>query len=349
MIYLNAGNLWTDEYLSKVIELNKLHKDDGIKVSSLFGSISKMTPTARAFDRIPMLAQDDFGDYVEKAQANDIAIRYTLNASCIGSMQEFKKEWDSTLKSSVQRIHDVGVSEWTITSPLLCMLVHDMFPDDFIEISTINEVSTPTEAIRWKKLGADGICASIMINRNPDAIMALVGTSLAISLLANEACLFRCPLRSECYNLSSHDSLRGESFFSYYPFRYCNALRIDHPIEWIKSRMIAPQWMADYQHYFGIKHFKIAYRTHPYEVAVPILESYMNQRSEGNFLDLWPTIRRLGNTAEPAESTYISMEELDKLNIPKLVSEDKFRCDERQCGVNCKVCDYIYSKSVRKA
>lgn len=343
MIYLNAGNLWTSEYLDKVIELNKLHKDDDIKVSSLFGSISRMTPTARSFDRIPMLGRDDFEEYVSKAQANDISIRYTLNASCLGSIQSFASEWKDNLKEAVTRIHDAGVSQWTVTSPLLCKLVHEMFPSDFIEVSTIDEVSTPNQALRWEDLGARGICASIMINRDPDAIMALKRTGMEISLLANEACLFRCPMRTECYNLSSHDSLRGEKYFGYYPFSYCNNLRISDPVEWVKSRMIAPQWMKMYHDEIGIEHFKIAYRTHPYEVAVPILELYMNKYHGGNFLDLWPTIRNLGHTDEPAEMTFISAVELDK-HIPNLIFGRNFKCNDNACGDDCRLCDAIYAK-----
>jgi len=271
MILLNAGNLWTDEYLDKVIELNNQHSD--IKVASLFGSISKLTPTARSADRIPYRDWAFVDRYIDRAQQNDIAIRYTLNQSCIGSIQDFKESWDAKLKDDLTELHNMGVHEWIITSPLLMQLMRNMFPDDFLEVSTIAEVSTAEEAQRWLDLGANGVNISTSINRDFLKMREIADTDIKVSILANEACLFRCPWRRECYNLSSHDSLRSEELFGFYPFRQCNEVRLAHPEEWIKSRMVLPQWMKVYQDKLAVSWFKVAYRTHPYEVAIPMLEA----------------------------------------------------------------------------
>ncbi|GAH47887.1 unnamed protein product, partial [marine sediment metagenome] len=244
-ILLNAGNIWTDEYLDKVIELNEQHSD--IKVASLFGSISKLTPTARSSDRIPYRDWGFMDRYIDRAQKNDIAIRYTLNQSCIGSIQDFKESWDAKLKEDLVELHNMGVHEWIITSPLLMQLMRSMFPSDFLEVSTIAEVATAEEACRWMSLGANGVNISGSINRDFLKMKEIADTGIVVSILANEACLFRCPWRRECYNLSSHDSLRSEELFGFYPFRNCNEVRLAHPEEWIKSRMVLPQHMKTYQ------------------------------------------------------------------------------------------------------
>ncbi len=341
-ILLNVGNLWTDEYLDKVIELNSQHTD--IKVASMFGSISKLTPTARSADRIPYRNWVFMDRYIAKAQENHIAIRYTLNQSCIGSIQEFRKNWDAKLKGDLIELHNMGVHEWIVTSPLLMELLGELFPRDILEVSTVAEVSTSEEARRWLELGATGVNLSGSINRNFPRIKEIVDTGIVVSILANEACLFRCPWRRECYNLSSHDSLRSEELFGFYPFRNCNEVRLKHPDEWIKARLVLPQWMKFYQGKLSVSWFKIAYRTHPYEVAIPILEAYMDQEFNGNLCDLWPTISHLGNTPEPRELTYISCEKLDKESALGCFIAFGRDCDSKNC-TECGYCHLLYEKT----
>jgi len=342
MIYLNVGNLWTHSYLDKVIELNEQHKDGGIQVKSLFGSIANITPTARSFDRIPYRDWSFVEEYVGKAKGNSINCRYTLNQSCIGSIQEFNDYFNSSQKSTLRRLHDIGIAEWIITSPLLVETLRNMFPDDFIEVSTIAEVSTVEEAKRWEAIGANGVNVSTSINRDFKKLQD-IGGILETSILCNEACLYRCPWRRECYNLSSHDSRRGEELFGFYPFRKCNEVRLAHPEEWLASRLVLPQWLPLYSDRAGIEWFKVAYRTHPEEVAIPMLEVYMNMYFGGNLCALWPTISRLGNTPEPKDITFISAEKLDKLGfINKWFERDN--CSNFICGVNCHYCQAMYER-----
>lgn len=341
MIYLNAGNLWSDDYLDQVIMLNDLFKST-VQVKSLFGSIAGLTPTARAVDRLPYRDWAFIDRYVDRAQKNGIAIRYTLNQSCIGSTQDFKADWNGKLWADVTELHNVGVHEWTVTSPLIMELLREMFPSDFLEVSTIAEVANAEEASRWLKLGADGVNISTSINRDFLAIRSIVETGIKVSILANEACLYRCPWRRECYNLSSHNSQRSEDLFGFYPFRRCNEVRIAHPDEWIKSRLVLPQWMKFYQEHIKVNWFKVAYRTHPIEVAMPMLRAYMKEHFIGNLLELWPTISPLGDTIEPRDLTFISCRRLDEVGFIQDFIELGAHCSEHICGDTCKYCEHVY-------
>ncbi len=337
MIKLNVGNVWTDEFLDKVIALNKEHENDCIRISSLYGSIRGLTPTARSNDRLPGIQSPS--QYIQRAQENDINIRYTLNPSCIGSLQDFRTYWDKELREVLYELHDAGIHEWTVASPLLVELIKNMFPDDFVEVSTIAEVSNVSQAMLWKELGADGVNASIMVNRDLQVIHDIVDTRLEVSLLANEACLYNCPWRRECYNLSSHNSHRSGFLFGHYPFDRCQAQRLEYPEKWVSARMILPQWMMYYQKATGVNWFKITGRTHPYEVIVPIIETYMNQYHGGNLLELWPTISALGNSEEPMDRTFISCVKLDSFDfIRKAV---QVNCQETTCS-DCGLCRKAY-------
>lgn len=344
IIELNAGNLWTDEYLDKVIELNSSHEH--VKVRSLFGSITQLTPTARAFDRLPYRDWAFLDRYIDRCNKHGIAVRYTLNHSCVGAIQDFKRDWEAKLRADVKELHNIGVHEWTITSPLILMQVRDMFPDDFIEVSTIAELASPNDALLWMSIGADAVCISTSINRDFTAIKSIASTGMRVSVLANEACLYRCPYRRECYNLSSHNSQRSEELFGFYPFSACNNWRMEFPVEWTKARLVLPQWMRLYQEKTGVSNFKVAYRTHPYEVAVPMLELYMNELHTGNLLDLWPTISRLGNTSEPKDMLNISCERLDENKfIEHFVSQGQ-HCVRKQCGIDCMYCLDMLEKTI---
>ena len=114
--------------------------------------------------------------------------------------------------------------------------------------------------------------------------------------------------------------------------------------EWIKARVLLPQWLKTYQSISKVNWFKIAFRTHPYETAIPILELYMNQYHGGNYLDLWPTIKRLGDTDEPADVQYISCEKLDELGFLEHFIKEGERCNHRECGVTCFYCDEVIKK-----
>lgn len=348
MINLNAGNLWTDEYLSKVIELNDQHKDDGIRVSSIFGSIAKLTPTARSSDRLPYMEWSHMDKFVDRAKKNNIKIRYTLNASCLGSMQDFTHVWKNKLAADIKELHQIGIDEWTITSPLLMMTMKEMFPQDFFEVSTIAEIDTPLDVRRWQECGALGVNLSTNINRDFTAIRDIVSTGTEVSILANEACLYHCAYRRDCYNLSSHDSRRGEDLFDFYPFRYCNEVRMADTSEWLKAKMVLPQWMSIYNQQLGINWFKVAFRTHPFEVAIPILEAYMNQYYGGNYLSLWPTIKKLGDTAEPADNQYISCSGLDDVGYFEHISQGLIKCNGNSCAKGCTYCQFTIDRTQGK-
>lgn len=344
MIYLNAGNLWTDEYLDNVIMLNDTHEN--VKVRALFGSIALLTPTARAANRIPYLGWDEIEEYVKRAQDSGIAIRYTLNQSCVGSIQDFKRDWDETYRDRVLRLHNIGVYQWTVTSPLLVELLREMFSGDFIEVSTIAEVASAEDARRWLDLGVDGFNLSTSINRDFRILRDMYELPKSVStILANEACLWRCPWRRECYNLSSHNSDRSEELFAHYPFSRCTEVRLADPAEWIRSRLVLPQWMKFYQEHTGINWFKIAFRTHPIEVALPILKAYMDEQWGGNLLFLWPTIAQLGHTKEPKDITNISAKTLDDMGVLDYFIHSGSHCKELSCDA-CGYCDKIYKAAV---
>lgn len=348
-ISLNVGNCWDWDFLDKLIGLNTTFgSETNIKVTSLYGSLPWVSPSARSADRLPEFpyGKDRRGDlrsYIRYSQGNGMIIRYTLNQSCLGPMQEFENYWKE-LKRGIELLAEMDVHQYTITSPLLMELVKEIYKSSvYLEISTICEVDNTEKLDRWRKIGATGLCLKLDANRDPQILGSVAGYcrahNMGLDLLANEFCLFGCPWRAECYNLSSHNSIRGP--YGFYPFRRCQTVRLEDPSEWIKARFILPQWMRTYESRYGINEFKITGRTHPPEVVLPIVEKYVKGEATGNLLSLWPTISKLGRTEEPQERTYIDIyaiqDELTTVYGPLLSSA----CSRTVCD-GCGHCKQIY-------
>ncbi len=347
-IKLNIGNIWERRFLNDVIALNKQY-EGRIRVASMFGSVRELTPTARSMDRLPIIGWDQVKDIVSTARENNINIRYTLNQACLGSMQDFKLLWDNNLKEAIEKLHNIGVNEWTVTSPLLMKELRTMFPSDMIEVSTIAEIVSPQDIVRFMQFGANAIDLSTSINRDfvlLNYINQEAGLhDVTVELLANEACLFRCPLRRDCYNFSSHNSIRGADYFNSYPFGWCSEIRNASPVEWLKARMILPQWMRIYQNRLGIDFFKLAFRTHPYEVAIKSLKIYMSEQFDGNYTDLWPTISKLASSPDNKE-LFISCKKLDEVHFLDYFLENGHECGLQSCFSDCRYCDSVLEKVI---
>jgi len=347
MIRLKAGNLWKHEFLNRVIELNRMYEDKDVQITSLYGSLHNFTASARCDSRVPSYDIDYVRDYVRKAKKNNINIRWTLNESCIGSMQDFESCVWPEYYNTIRTLWDIGIHEYTVASPLLATLLNSILPspaDRFIEISTIAEVSSVAELDRWLDLGVNGVNVSIMINRDLTTLYDIFKYSnrhnIEVTLLANEACLWKCPYRRECYNLSSHNSDIGP--FRNYPFNRCNVERIVNPSEWIKARMILPQWMKRYESDIGIHNFKVTGRTSSMDIIIPILVAYMEGDYKGNLLDLWPTIAPIADTIEPKDSAFISCKALDEMYLYEHFISSGYLCASKDCEV-CGYCEAVYN------
>jgi len=340
-IELNVGNLWTTEFLNYIIDANKRYAPS-TAVTSLYGSIPKYTASARSADRLPDRDDEFLEDYIQRARENNIHIRWTLNQSCLGSSNEFYDHWYKHMRPIVLKLTSMGVDQWTIASPLIMELMRDLLPEALLEVSTIAEVNSVLELDRWVSIGANGVNLSIMANRDFKLLENIAdfcySKNIDITLLANEFCLYKCPWRTECYNLSSHNSQRSGELFDYYPFSRCNNVRLRNPVEWVRARFILPQWMGEYSCCVGINKFKITGRTASFSAVQPIIEAYMKQEYKGNLLGLWPTISPLGNTAEPADSIYIDVETFDKYRFLEHFMIDYLSCSVQDCS-GCRICE----------
>jgi len=337
MIYLMCGCNFDPDLLDGYKELNEKYED--VKIIEVFGSMrNDPIGCSREEDRLPVVDYNSFARFCSKARDLDIKINYTINKSCVGSVEDFKKDEKNYL-AFLEFLGNNGISRVTVTHPLLMELVATN-TDFSIEASTICHTYSVNQVKYYSDLGVDKICMNLMKNRditflrNYNTVCSLHGITL--ELMANEACLFGCPYRFCHYNQQSH-TIENKKFYDNYPIGRCTKIHVTERVEWLKARLIRPEDMKRYAS-IGINHFKITGRTHVTESQLRIAEYYMKQRLNGNFLDLFPQFYNIYKSKEEQKKApfFIDNRDLDNF-LDHWFDNMDFVCSDH-CELNCYYC-----------
>ena len=96
----------------------------------------------------------------------NINFNYLLNGACTENLEQ-DKVWRQKFKEFILYLKSVGVNAFTITNPLILILVKKIYPEAICRVSTFSCVNTLEKAKYWESMGADIICADfVSINRN---------------------------------------------------------------------------------------------------------------------------------------------------------------------------------------
>lgn len=342
-VLLNVGATWETDQLDRINQLNQETQDT--KVVEVYGSLGGWA-TARSQDRIPPWNIQVFNDYLEKAKEYGIDLKWTMNFSCLGKIDDF--DWRS-YKFLIKQLKKRGVHKYIVAVPLLIGLIKEEDPDALIEISTINRVTSVKEIAELCKMGASSFCWDVMMNRDFDFLSMAADTvnkyGAEVELIVNEFCTFMCPHRNICYNLSSHSS--GRKVFNGYPFKNCIELREREPWQWVAARFILPSDLVAYQDKVGINRFKITGRTHSTDELMRVLGYYMRREDPENLLDLWHHINILvGDSVSPPSQLFISTGALRERNFLSRFTRAGTRCNLFECGRDCVYCSNAYEKAI---
>jgi collagenase-like PrtC family protease len=288
MINLMVGCNFDDKLLDGYITLNKIHDD--VKIVEMFGSMrDDPIGCSREEDRLPEIDIVQLAKFVERGNENNIITNYTLNRSCIGSVEDFHENFESNFLKFIKFLEHIGVGRLTVTHPLLMEIISSeiVIP---MEVSTIAHTYSINQIKYFKDFGADKICMNLMKNRDINFLKNYAAKckelNITLELMANEACLFGCPYRYSHYNQQSHTK-KLKKYHKNYPIGRCTVLHTTKKVEWLKARLIRPEDMKRYVD-IGINNFKVTGRTHITDSQLRIVQYYMGQKLDGNFLDLFP-------------------------------------------------------------
>jgi len=286
---------------SKFKELNEKYSE--VQVHEVYGSIRKIKifGSARPDFRVPDVSLESFEQSVKDYNEAGILVNYTDNTPIVD-----KAKIDiEHVKETLAYLKRIGIGRLTVAHPLSMEIIAE-YSDIPVEISTIYRANTPYQLRELKRRNPNinKVCLDVALNRNFESLALLKkeGDALGIEteLLANEYCITDCADRVQCYNEHAQCKTdKDASKFKRYPMGICTQIRnIGNPVEWTRSRFIAPQSMAYYNEVHGIKKFKVTGRTHPTPYILWIVETYLSQKFEGNLLELWADVKNIARVAK---------------------------------------------------
>lgn len=270
--------------IDKYYELNNKYSTS--KVYETYGEcmIDGMG-SGRARDMVPRINLKGLEEYIKYSQNKNIGFNYTLNATCLGN-KELTEEGAKEIYRMLKDLYEAGVSTITVAIPPLIELIK-MSPYPFeIKVSTLSQISNANKAMAYKKMGVDRIVLDECMNRdfaNIRRIREVFGEKceLIVNVICHKNCIYRPFHQNQC----SHDNSEEKRSSTYYSHR-CMQKRLEEYGNLLRIGWIRPEDLHLYSS-MGIEYFKIQGR-HTVLKGDPVrmVECYMQERYEGNLLDL---------------------------------------------------------------
>ena len=347
------------DLIDKIDELNQKSKN---KITEFYGSVEATSMfAARPNFRLPIIDAKTLAKFVKKSRKKNIEFNYTLNSIFIGSKREIHDDKiEYALTELMHYLEEIGVERVTVSNPLVLEIVRRASKIK-IELSTIMHIDTVTQ-VKYlnEKYDIDKVCGNLLKNRNITFLMNLAkycnANNITLDLMTNEFCgvgselyATHCPYRDSCYLCHATDETKEDAeLYNRYPMNRCINSRDVDPSCWLKMRFIRPEDIERYEN-IGIKNFKITGRTGSTDYIMSVAKAYCDKSFDGNLLSLWKqldTIYTNENELQCEQPTYIDNKSLDGF-IDMWFDKD-WRCDEKDCGVQCTYCNDFYYDHVDK-
>ena len=223
-------------------------------------------------------------DYVHR---KNIQMNLILNSSCIGG-QHLTFGGYNMIRGYLSQLNNLGLDSITVSEPYLVEMISKDFPKIRVGVSCIAHTDSPQKAQFFEKLGAEDITLDTNINRHFDLIEAIrESTDCKLKIIANEACIYKCPFRYSHFNLFSHATgppPKPEIFGDYY-FEKCISLRVRNPELIIRSPWVRPEDMEVYEK-IGINILKISGRANTTNWIIDVIKHYGEGKYQGNLLEI---------------------------------------------------------------
>jgi len=176
----------------------------------------------------------------------------------------------------------------TVSVPSLLERIKKQYPCFYVRVGVFAQVGDVQKAQAWEALGADGITLNpLVVNRNFERLRAIRGAiKCDLQLIPNADCLASCFMAPyHMVGLSHASQSWGSPFMIDYCFLKCTALKLQEPVNYIRSVWIRPEDLHRYEA-LGYDAFKLLERNAPTAVMVRRVKAYAERRYEGNLLDL---------------------------------------------------------------
>ena len=262
----------------------------GFPVCEIFGKLSEdMVGGGRAPYQLPHTSTKQFVNHVSLARRKGMGFNYLLNASCMGN-RDITRRGQREIRKLLDWISEIGVTTVTIASPYLLRVIKTCYPGLSVRVSVFAGIDRVRKAQMWEELGADSIVLdSLLVNRELSTLKEIrKNVSCDLVLLLNNNCLSGCALSPMHMNTLSHAGQswhENRGFFIDWCFLACSAIKMENPLNYIRSDWIRPEDLHIYRS-MGFSRFKIAERGIPTVQMMKRVTAYTQGRFDGNLLEL---------------------------------------------------------------
>ena len=259
-------------------------------VDEMFGKLSSdATGGGRASYQIVNIGKRRVAEHVRAARAAGIRFNYLLNGACLDN-REFTRQGQKEIRQLLDWVSEIGVAAVTLSSPFLLQIVKSCYPHLRTRVSVFACVDHVRKARMWQDLGADSLVLdSLLVNREFRLLKAIRhAVSMELELMVNNSCLSSCAFSHYHMNTLAHASQsnhRSKGFFIDWCVLRCTAMKLENPVDYIRSEWIRPEDLGLYEE-LGYHRFKVTERSAPTDVLVARVKAYSERRFEGNLLDL---------------------------------------------------------------
>ena len=244
---------------------------------------------------LPHPSQRDLKEHIGKIHKYGLRFNYLLNGFCL-SNTEFTISGQREIRRLLDGLIRMNVDSVTVAIPYLAQLIKKNYPELEIYVSSFSNVDSVQKARYWEDLGVDLIVLPPhTLNRDFETLrMMKKHIRCPLELIANNACLFDCPL-GDSHKTGSHMSQSNQK--QGFPLNFCalncSYMRVSDKVNFIRATWIRPEDLRSYEE-AGIELFKITDRSQTTDFLIRAATSYIERKYDGNLFDIlaWPLTRQ---------------------------------------------------------
>ena len=354
MKYLSVPAMFNEDYLKKLNNLNNLN--NSVKIIETYGSIPNfLFGSIRPANTIKQISKKDLIFYIKKSKELNLGFNYIMNTT-VFSENEFTDDKKEELIKFIQELINAGMTKITIAIPLLIKFIRKNFPNLHIVASICLNVTSIQEIENLKSLGVNTVVLAKDVNRNFKLLKNIVKNikEIDIKLLCNTPCLLRCLDLIYHMNVSAlqdnylKSNASSNEYFVSHAALNCQLTRLRNPIEFLKGPWIRPEDLKLYND-LGINFFKIDGRDKPESYVIEVIEAYIKEKFDGNFLYL------LQGFYPKNREEFLKIRNMEILKIGIYLENSildgflsGFLNNENLCSNGCSNCNYCstWSKNI---
>ena len=261
---------------------------------------------------LPEVNKSRLEKYVKYCHENGIEFNYLLNSSSMNNV-EFTTKGQKELRKILDWLTQIKVDSITVSNLFFLRAIKQNYPNFKVRISAHRETDNARQVRFWEDNGADCVVISeTTVHREFKVLRAMrEAVSIDLSLIVNNWCRQDCAIASNHAVLLSNASRKGTQNFPLdYCSVYCNAFRLEEPVNYLRANWIRPEDLHYYEE-MGYTNFKIVERNTPTDILTLRVDAYNNRRYDGNLLDI------VQNYSYPATSMK-SKDEKDSFSLKRM-------------------------------